>query len=211
MVFQISTATTPLQPSRELLILLLQRIRLAWSRLVVACLGCIASLGWLLWCRYVSTQLVVRVRHSSTTIPLNAQFQQLREDLAEILEERVFILRVQLDVLPEAGIFGEDDVGGQHHELGLGILIVVDELLNTIRQDLLLPLQRQQQFEILVGESGWVVYPDAIEARPVCMAASKVVSARERHNLLVVKAHSVEDPSNMVGSLRGIGQSSSWW
>jgi hypothetical protein len=38
------------------------------------------------------------------------------------------------------------------------------------------------------------------------VAAAEVVRARERHNLLVVEAHAVEDVPQVVGGLRGVGQ-----
>lgn len=54
----------------------------------------------------------------------NAQLEQLDKCLREFLEERVAVLGIALDVLPELLVLDEGNVGREHHQ-GLGGVVGV--------------------------------------------------------------------------------------
>lgn len=68
------------------------------------------------------------------------------------------------------------------------------------------PLVVEQEVVVLVGESNRREGPRSVVSRAVSVAASKSVSTGKSNNLLVVEAHTVEDVTEVVLALRGVGE-----
>src|SRR6202012_1740475 len=68
------------------------------------------------------------------------------------------------------------------------------------------PLLVQQQDVKVVGQGDWGERPRPVVARSIGGAAAESVSAGERHNLLVVESHAVEDVAQMLLALGGVGK-----
>lgn len=105
-------------------------------------------------------------------------------------------------MLLERLVLDEGHVGGEHHQ-GSGGLI--GELGRAVPLSGL-PLLIDQQTEELVGEDSRAEVPGTIETGAVRMGTTEGVGADQSHNLLVVESHAVEDVTDVLVVLGGVGQ-----
>lgn len=132
----------------------------------------------------------------------HAELKEPHDDVGEIPEEGIVILRVLLHHGAELLVLDEGHVGRQHHQgFGLGIL----ELLGTV-PFLPAPLLLEQQLVVVVGQRRGAEGPGPVEAGSIGVASAQGVRAREGDNLLVVETHAVEDVAQMAVLLAGIRQ-----
>lgn len=131
----------------------------------------------------------------------NAELEQLDDDLAEVVEEKVIVLGVLLDPLLHGLVLGESVVRRKHHE-SLGSIL---ELPGTIPLTVC-PLLAEEQGVVVVGQHGGREGPGAIEPTSVGVAAAKGMGTGEGDDLLVVEAHPVEDISQMISTLGPVGK-----
>ena len=127
----------------------------------------------------ITTPLIIGIRDATgLRIPLDAQLHQLGEGVAEILEEDLLVLGVEVDVLREGGVVEQGHVGREHHQLFFGDGIDGSVLQDTGRgQRVRLPVLGREEFEVLVREAGGVVDPFSAEAGVDFVAAAEVVGA----------------------------------
>lgn len=110
-------------------------------------------------------------------------------------------------------ILSETEVRGKHHE---GLVIVIHARCagrplpwGTFPAEItLLPLELQEQLEVLVAKACWVVNPSTLEATSIRVASTQIVSTTESNNLLVIESHAVEDVSQVVLCLSTIWKTS---
>mmetsp|Transcript_30004 Transcript_30004/g.58875 ORF Transcript_30004/g.58875 Transcript_30004/m.58875 type:complete len:343 (+) Transcript_30004:736-1764(+) len=128
---------------------------------------------------------------------------QLREGLRKILEEQLLVFCVLFCPLPEGGVVPNGQIGGQHHQL---LCVGIHVLFGSV-PFLLLPLEVEEETEVLVVKLQRVPRPRAIESTPRLVTASERVGPRESNNLLVAEPHPIEDVPQVLGSLCSIRQS----
>lgn len=134
-----------------------------------------------------STHLLRRLEDNSVLRLVgegNTKLKQSAKDIGEVLEEKLVVLGIELNVLLELLVLDKRQVGRHHHQR-LGRL--VRELRGSVPL-LLLPLLAQQEFEELIGEDGWAEVPGAIEAGAVRVRTSEGVSADQSDDFSVVES-----------------------
>lgn len=169
----------------------------------------LARLGRLLGCGMVTTLDVVCVFDIAIRVSLDAQFQELAKGFCKVIEEEILVLGVLLDPRAKRLILDKREVGWQHGQFLIEVLIDIDELLDAILQCLLLPVIIGHDLEVRVAEACRVGNPRAVEARSVHVHAPKVVCSAECDYLLIGKAHTVEDEANVVGTLCSVWKTTS--
>lgn len=132
----------------------------------------------------------------------NAELEEAENDGGEVLEEQVVVGSVLLNPRSEGLVGGQDVVSGEHHQ-GLGGLVL--ELLGAVPL-LVLPLLLQQELVEVVGQHGGREGPRTLIARSVGVASANGVATAEGDNLAVVEAHAVEDVTQVLGALAGVGE-----
>jgi len=65
---------------------------------------------------------------------------------------------------PETGVGEEGEVGGQHHQFGVKVFVVVGELADAVGEGGGAPGEGGHEFVVGVCEAGGVVDPRAVEA-----------------------------------------------
>lgn len=132
----------------------------------------------------------------------NTELEQLNENGGEVLEEQVVVSGVLLNPRLESLVLNKDNIGGKHHE-GLGGLVLI--LLGAVPL-LLGPLLLEKEAVEVVGHNSRGEGPRALVARSGGVASANGVATAEGDNLLVVEAHAVEDVTQVLGALAGVGQ-----
>lgn len=132
----------------------------------------------------------------------NTELEQPDENGGEVLEEQVVVGGVLLNPGLESLVLNQDNIGGKHHE-GLGGLVLV--LLGAVPL-LLGPLLIKKEAVEVVGHNGRGEGPRTLVARSGGVASANGVATAEGDNLLVVESHAVEDVTQVLGTLAGVGQ-----
>lgn len=132
----------------------------------------------------------------------NTKLEQLDENAREVLEEQVVVGSVLLNPRLESLVLDQGNIGGKHHE-GLGGLVL--ELLGAVPL-LLGPLLIKKEAVEVVGHNGRGEGPRTLVARSGGVASADGVATAEGDNLSVVEAHAVEDVTQVLGALAGVGQ-----
>jgi len=71
-----------------------------------------------------------------------------------------------------------------------------------------LPLLIKKKLVVVIGKDSGGEGPWPAEPRPISVAPSQSMCATESNNFSIIKAHSVEDVSQMSGTLGSIGKAS---
>lgn len=131
------------------------------------------------------------------------QFQKLVENLCKVFKELAFVISVIVEVLFESLVIVHGNFSRKHHHLL--VVLVYPLCLATALDGLLDPLAITKSLVVFVGEHSRGLLPGAFESRAVRVATAKRVSANQSNNFLVIKAHTVEDVTNVTFALTSIG------
>lgn len=132
----------------------------------------------------------------------DTELEQLDENAREVLEEQVVVGSVLLNPRLESLVLDQSKIGGKHHE-GLGGLVL--ELLGAVPL-LLGPLLLKKEAVEVVGHNGRREGPRTLVARSVGVASANGVATAKGDNLSVIETHAVEDVTQVLGALAGVGQ-----
>ena len=128
----------------------------------------------------------------------HAQFQQLNDNVPELGEEHLIILRIPLHMFLLVLVVLQRLIRRQHHQ---ALTPCILKLLRPIPPPHP-PLLAQQQPIIIIAHDCWAEAPGPLEPAAVGVAAAEGVGTAEGDDFAVVEAHTAED-SAQVGLLFG--------